>query len=155
MTNEQTIPYTTAFTKLALEAGTARVRHLWVILRDEHERDPYRLRPAVWQGTGEYQAIEFDDGTDCLVKTPDGHRWPMTPGERAAMEARPVDVLERHLKAVESTVTLRVDGLANLLAANPSIDDAAVAVAEEVIEHSRNLVRLIKERLRMMGDGTI
>lgn len=61
---------------VAIRAGTAKAKALWVLLSDEHERDGYALRPLRWEGPGEYQHVEFDDGRNGLVKLPFGVSLP-------------------------------------------------------------------------------
>ena len=42
--------------------------NLWVILKDEADRDGYALKPLKWEGPGEYQRFTLDDGRDFLIK---------------------------------------------------------------------------------------
>lgn len=55
----------------AIHAGTARPRSLWIIVGDEHQRDAYALKPSPWEGPGEYQHVDFDDGYFRLIRLPD------------------------------------------------------------------------------------
>lgn len=52
-------------------AGRAEARALWVIVVDEHQRDGYYLKPTPWEGPGEYQHVQFQDGSGTLVKIND------------------------------------------------------------------------------------
>ena len=45
------------------QATSAPTLHpLWVLLADEHERDGYALKPAPWEGPGEYQRVTYEGG---------------------------------------------------------------------------------------------
>lgn len=57
----------------AVIAGTAKAHALWVILSKESDRDGYALKPAPWEGSGEYQRVAFNDGRDVFVRIPDFH----------------------------------------------------------------------------------
>lgn len=54
----------------AIAEGRAVARQLWVILREENERDGYALRPMPWEGPGEYQSVEYADGRKGFVRLP-------------------------------------------------------------------------------------
>lgn len=46
----------------------AVARQLWILLGTEHDRDGYALKPQKWEGPGEYQCVEYPDGSTTLVK---------------------------------------------------------------------------------------
>ena len=67
----------------AIFAGMAKAHALWVLLRDEHQRDGYALKPMPWEGSGEYQHVSFSDGRRGFVRLPSDKRLP--PVERIAL----------------------------------------------------------------------
>jgi hypothetical protein len=80
---------------LAVHAGIAEARALWILIDDEHERDGFWLAPMPWEGPGNYQAVYYRDGRAGLVRVPgDGQSLPTEAelkrqAERAArLEAR-------------------------------------------------------------------
>lgn len=54
----------------AIAAGQATAHSLWVLLSAETDRDGYALKPMPWEGSGEYQRVEYSDGRDGLVRVP-------------------------------------------------------------------------------------
>lgn len=65
--------------KAAIAAGTAEARALWVLLTEEDEREGYWLKPMPWEGSGEYQAVHYNDGRAGFVKIPFGEQALRTP----------------------------------------------------------------------------
>lgn len=63
--------------KAAIAAGRAQAHALWVLLRDEHDRDGYALQPMPWEGSGEYQRVSYDDGRNGFVRLPDHKHLPI------------------------------------------------------------------------------
>jgi hypothetical protein len=41
---------------------------LWILINEENERDGCSLKPAPWEGPGEYRHVKFTDGSDGLRK---------------------------------------------------------------------------------------
>lgn len=58
----------------AIAAGRAQARALWVLLTDEQDRDRFALKPMPWEGAGEYQHVEFNDGRSGFIRIPAGCR---------------------------------------------------------------------------------
>ena len=54
-----------------IAAGRAKPRNLWVLLSAESQRDGYALKPAPWEGPGEYQFVEFMNNSWRLVRLPE------------------------------------------------------------------------------------
>lgn len=100
---------TTEFVSKLIEEGKANGHTLWFVLTDQKQREVYALRPAVWEGPGQYQSVEIFDAdfglhNRVLVKTPAGPAgWsidsfpinkPDEPVE--APELRVVEIIVRH-----------------------------------------------------------
>jgi len=64
------------FAVTEIRAGRAQAHALWTLLSSESERDGFALKPAAWEGQGEYQRVTFQDGRDCLVHIPFGKTLP-------------------------------------------------------------------------------
>jgi hypothetical protein len=67
----------------AIREGRATPWALWAILTSEHERDGYALKPAPWEGPGEYQALAYSDGRMAFVRLPDFQPLPNVTGASA------------------------------------------------------------------------
>jgi hypothetical protein len=70
---------------MASDNNPGTPRALWLLLSDEHERDGYALKPAKWEGPGEYQQFSLP-GNDIgvLRKVPQLYtaarrNWPPIP----------------------------------------------------------------------------
>ena len=61
-----------------IEAGRAHGHALWCVLRSPEQRDGYALRPAVWEGSGEYQRVHHRDGRDVYVRIAEGTAFPIS-----------------------------------------------------------------------------
>lgn len=83
---QTTIGYTEA--KAEIAAGRARAFALWVLLSEESARDGYALKPAPWEGSGEYQHVTFDDGRDVFVRIPENRSLPIASAPKAAPRKR-------------------------------------------------------------------
>lgn len=85
----------------AIKAGEAEAHALWVLLSDEHERDAYALKPAPWEGPGEYQRVTYADGRDVFVRVPGWRSLPVKPtSPRAPAQEQPAAALQRAARAV-------------------------------------------------------
>lgn len=62
--------------KSEILAGKAVAHPLWVLLSHEKEREEFALKPAMWEGSGEYQRVVHADTRDVLVKVPFGEVLP-------------------------------------------------------------------------------
>lgn len=58
----------------AILAGRATAHSLWQLISNESDREGYALKPVPWEGSGEYQRVEFADGRDVYVRIPFGKR---------------------------------------------------------------------------------
>ncbi len=58
--------------KKEITAGKLQPHALWILISDESERDGYALKPAAWEGPGEYQRVAAGDDLGFLVKLPAG-----------------------------------------------------------------------------------
>jgi hypothetical protein len=59
-------------TREAIAHGQAEGYALWVLLKQESDRDGFWLKPLVWEGPGEYQHVAFlDSGKHGFVKITD------------------------------------------------------------------------------------
>lgn len=63
----------------AIEEGKATPHALWILLSAESDRDRYALKPKPWEGSGEYQHVDFN-GDHRLVRIPTaaGCSWKRT-----------------------------------------------------------------------------
>jgi len=63
--------YATA--KHEISNGKLVSHSLWMLIKSEHERDGYALKPATWEGSGEYQHVsKAGESLGFLVKVPFG-----------------------------------------------------------------------------------
>lgn len=72
MAHNDTRQFTFSGAQDAIKAGQASAHALWMLLSDEKERDEFGLKPAVWDGAGEYQRVVYSNGADVLVRVPFG-----------------------------------------------------------------------------------
>jgi hypothetical protein len=67
----------------AIAKGIAAGHALWVVIGDESQRDRHWLKPAPWEGPGQYQHVSYIDGGHGLIRIPDGkknlHIEPLAP----------------------------------------------------------------------------
>lgn len=69
----------------AIRAKQAEPHALWVLLREESERDGYAIKPAPWEGPGEYQHVRyFDERGSVFVFLPTDKRLPRVERHSAA-----------------------------------------------------------------------
>lgn len=68
MANQTHIGFTEA--RREILAGRATAHFLWLLLDSEDDREGLALKPAPWEGPGEYQRVVFADGRDVLVRLP-------------------------------------------------------------------------------------
>ena len=87
---------------------------LWNILLKEDERDGFALRPAVWEGPGEYQSVEiFNVDFGLRHDTPNGLVFVKVPAYARRFDIREdVDLL----KTTIDTVDLDLDTIAQAAA---------------------------------------
>lgn len=65
---------------------------LWMILGAESDRDGFALRPAPWEGPGEYQAVEWTDRRTTLVRVPVAGISLQEAAQRAAAKGAPRNI---------------------------------------------------------------
>lgn len=55
-----------------INAGKLQPHSLWILIANESDSDGYGLKPATWEGSGEYQRVSQGDDLGFLVKVPAG-----------------------------------------------------------------------------------